>query len=437
MMIMRIVIVFAIGAATLAAMVAWLNFRDEDGISQGPAPFSPTPAQIKRGEYLARAGNCIACHTARGGEPYAGGLGVRTPFGTVYSTNITPDARTGIGTWSSAHFWRAMHNGRSKDGRLLYPAFPYPNYTQITREDSDAIFAFLWSLPPAEQIKRPHDLRFPYNTQLALAVWRALFFEPESFQPDNSKSAEWNRGSYLVRGLGHCVACHSSRNMFGATSEKLELSGGLIPMQGWYAPSLNSSKEAGVADWQTQDIVDLLKAGLSTRGSVMGPMAEVVYRSTQHLTDEDLRAMGVFLKALPQASAEAGETTWFSWFSARKKQGPLPEEVRTRGAKIYEQQCSQCHGDSGEGAVGAYPPLVGNRAVTMNIPANLIRIVLSGGYLPATAGNPRPYGMPPFAHVLSDADIAAVVTYIRSSWGNTAEPVSQLEVMRYRAGRVD
>jgi mono/diheme cytochrome c family protein len=436
MMIMRIVIVFAIIVAALAAMVAWLNFREEDGIPQATAAFSPTPAQIQRGQYLARAGNCIACHTKRGGEPYAGGLGVRTPFGTVYSTNITPDAKTGIGTWSSAHFWRAMHNGRSKDGRLLYPAFPYPNYTQITREDSDAIFAFLWSLPPAEQIKRPHDLRFPYNNQLALAVWRALFFEPESFQPDNSKSAQWNRGAYLVRGLGHCVACHSSRNMFGATSEKLELSGGLIPMQGWYAPSLSSSKEAGVADWETQDIVDLLKAGLSTRGSVMGPMAEVVYRSTQHLTDEDLRAMSVFVKALPQASAEADETTWFSWFSARKKQG-LSEDQRRRGAKIYEQQCSQCHGDSGEGAVGAYPPLAGNRAVTMDIPANLIRIVLSGGYLPATAGNPRPYGMPPFAHVLSDADIADVVTYIRSSWGNTAEPVSQLEVMRYRAGRAD
>jgi mono/diheme cytochrome c family protein len=436
MMIMRIVTVFAIIVAALAAMVAWLNFREEDGIPQATAAFSPTPAQIQRGQYLARAGNCIACHTKRGGEPYAGGLGVRTPFGTVYSTNITPDAKTGIGTWSSAHFWRAMHNGRSKDGRLLYPAFPYPNYTQITREDSDAIFAFLWSLPPAEQIKRPHDLRFPYNNQLALAVWRALFFEPESFQPDNSKSAQWNRGAYLVRGLGHCVACHSSRNMFGATSEKLELSGGLIPMQGWYAPSLSSSKEAGVADWETQDIVDLLKAGLSTRGSVMGPMAEVVYRSTQHLTDEDLRAMSVFVKALPQASAEADETTWFSWFSARKKQG-LSEDRRRRGAKIYEQQCSQCHGDSGEGAVAAYPPLAGNRAVTMDIPANLIRIVLSGGYLPATAGNPRPYGMPPFAHVLSDADIADVVTYIRSSWGNTAEPVSQLEVMRYRAGRAD
>jgi mono/diheme cytochrome c family protein len=223
--------------------------------------------------------------------------------------------------------------------------------------------------------------------------------------------------------------------VFGATSEELELSGGLIPMQGWYAPSLTSSKEAGVADWDTQHIVDLLKIGVSPRASVLGPMADVVYRSTQYLTDDDLRAMSVFLKGLPQASADADETTWFSWLSARKKHGPSLEDLRARGAKIYEQQCAQCHGDAGEGAVGAYPALAGNRAVTMDIPANLIRVVLSGGYLPATAGNPRPYGMPPFAHVLSDPEIASVLTYIRNAWGNAAEPVSQLEVMRYRSGR--
>jgi mono/diheme cytochrome c family protein len=180
-MIMRIVIVFAIIVAALAAMVAWLNFREEDGIPQATAAFSPTPAQIQRGQYLARAGNCIACHTKRGGEPYAGGLGVRTPFGTVYSTNITPDAKTGIGTWSSAHFWRAMHNGRSKDGRLLYPAFPYPNYTQITREDSDAIFAFLWSLPPAEQIKRPPTCVFHITTSSLSPCGAHCFSSPSRF----------------------------------------------------------------------------------------------------------------------------------------------------------------------------------------------------------------------------------------------------------------
>ena len=412
--------------ALLVALVAWLNFRGEDPIPADAARFAPSAEQIKRGEYLARAGNCVACHTARGGAPYAGGLAVRTPFGTVYSTNITPDAKTGIGAWTPAHFWRALHNGRSKDGRLLYPAFPYPEYTLVTREDSDAIFAYLSSVPPVAQVKRPHELRFPYDSQAALAVWRALFFEPARFEPDASRPPEWNRGAYLVRGLAHCVACHSSRNALGAINDKLELSGGVIPMQGWYAPSLTSSKEAGVADWDAQHVVQLLKTGVSTRGSVMGPMAEVVYRSTQHLTDEDLRAMAAFLKALPHAQSTASPDT-----------PGMTEGARTRGARIYEEHCAQCHGDRGEGAPGAYPALAANRAVTMDVPANVIRAVLSGGYLPATAGNPRPYGMPPFAHVLGDAEIADVVTFIRGSWGNGAGPVSQLQVMKSRSGAVE
>jgi mono/diheme cytochrome c family protein len=254
-------------------------------------------------------------------------------------------------------------------------------------------------------------------------VWRAFFFEPGEFEPDPAKPVEWNRGAYLVRGFGHCVACHSSRNRFGATDEKLELSGGLLPMRDWYAPSLVSPHEAGVAHWDTQHVVDLLKNGVSPRGSVMGPMAEVVFRSTQYLSGEDLNAIATFLKALPQVPAERTAYT------------PPVDLARSPGAKIYERECASCHGDVGEGAAGAYPPLAGNRAVTLEIPANLIRVVLSGGYLPATSGNPRPYGMPPFAHALSDAEIAAVLTYVRGAWGNAAQPVSQLEVMRYRLGR--
>jgi mono/diheme cytochrome c family protein len=434
----RILIALVLLVVGLAALVAVLNFRGEERI-EAAAPFSPTPEQIKRGEYLTRAGNCIACHTARGGAPYAGGLGVRTPFGTVYSTNITPDAKTGIGTWTAGHFWRAIHNGRSKDGRLLYPAFPYPNYTQVTREDANAMFAYLWSQPPVEQPRRLHELRFPYNSQIALAVWRAVFFEPESFRPEPSKTADWNRGAYLVHGLGHCVACHSPRNVFGATSERLELSGGVLPMQGWYAPSLTSSAEAGVADWDTQHVVDLLRIGVSPRGSVMGPMADVVYRSTQYLSNDDLRAMAVFLKELPQAPPKSDEGSWWSWFKGPKTRevSSIADDPRARGARIYEKSCSECHGDNGEGAAGAYPALAGNRAITMDIAANVIRVVLSGGYLPATAGNPRPYGMPPFAPALNDVEIAAVVTYIRGAWGNTADPVSQLQVMRLRAGEAD
>jgi mono/diheme cytochrome c family protein len=415
----------------LAGVIAALNFRDEPKITATPQPFSPTPAQIARGEYLARAGDCVACHTARGGAPYAGGRAITTPFGTIYSTNITPDARTGIGTWTPDHFWRALHNGRSKDGRLLYPAFPYTEYTIVTREDADALFAYLWSIPAVEQPRRSQDLNFPYNTQAAVAVWRALFFEPKRFENDAGKSAQWNRGAYLVRGLGHCIACHSARNVFGATSD-LELSGGLIPTMGWYAPSLISSAEAGLAEWDTRDIVSLLRSGVAPHGSTLGPMAEVVYRSTQYLSPDDLDAMAVYLKQLPQAPPKDAEEPWWSWFSP-KRTPKASEQVLERGAHVYKDRCADCHGDNGEGAVNAYPPLAGNRAVTMSVAANAIRAVLSGGFLPATAGNPRPYGMPPFAHVLSDEDIAAVLSYVRGAWGNNGSAVSVLDVQQYRA----
>jgi mono/diheme cytochrome c family protein len=411
----------AVLIAIFGALVAALNLRDEEPITEKPPAFASTPEQVRRGEYLARAGNCIGCHTARGGAAYAGGLGIATPFGIVYSTNLTPDSRTGLGTWTAAHFWRAMHNGRSRDGRLLYPAFPYPEFTQVTREDSDAVFAFLMSLRPVEHDRRAPELRFPYNSQAALAVWRALFFEPGTFEPDRSKSPEWNRGAYLLRGLGHCVACHGGRNVFGATSEKFELSGGVIPMQDWYAPSLLSPGEAGVAEWAVEDVRDLLRNGVSRGASVMGPMAEVVFRSTQYLSEEDLRAFAVFLKSLPQVSSERATPVIGA-----------AEASQALGAEIYKQNCAECHGETGQGTPGAYPALAGNRAVVMDTPINVIRAVLAGGYLPATAGNPRPYGMPPFAHVLNDAEIAAVISYIRSAWGNNAPPVSQLQMMQHR-----
>ncbi len=408
--------------AALAVIVWQLNVRDEPDVTTPVAAAAPSPALTARGAYLARAGNCMGCHTARGGQPYAGGRGIATPFGTVFSSNLTPDEREGIGSWSATEFWRAMHNGRSRDGRLLYPAFPYTNYTEVSREDSDALYAYLHSLPPAPQPNTAHTLRWPFSTQAALAVWRALYFSPGPHAPDAKQTAQWNRGAYLVRGLGHCSACHSARNALGATSATLDLAGGLIPMQNWYAPALTSQAEASVADWEPQHIVDLLKTGVSARGSVLGPMAEVVLHSTQHLSDEDLKAMATFLKTLPQrpvadaAPAPPGDT-----FAARA------------GAKLYEQHCVQCHGAQGQGIPGAYPPLAGNRAVTMPSTANLVQIVLNGGYAPATAGNPRPFGMPPFVLVLSDTELAALLSYIRSAWGNQAAQVTPLEINRMRA----
>lgn len=422
---MKKIVKFALGTtlavAGLAAAVWALNVRDEVDVKAPVAAAAASDTQIARGAYLARAGNCMACHTARGGQNYAGGRGIATPFGTVFTSNLTPDDNTGIGSWSPAHFWRAIHNGRSKSGRLLYPAFPYPNYTQVTREDSDALFAYLKSLPAVTQANRPHALEFPYQSQAALAVWRALYFSPGVYQPDANRNAEWNRGAYLVKGLGHCSACHTARNVLGASSTDLDLAGGLIPMQNWYAPSLTSPHEAGVGDWDRQHIVSLLKNGVSPRASATGPMAGVVLRSTQYLNDDDLGAMAQFLKELPAAAPDSSAAT-----------APMPS---VKGAKLYELHCAQCHGDKGQGVPNAYPALAGNRAVLMKSTANLVQIVLSGGYAPATAGNPRPYGMPPFVLVLNDSDIAATLTHIRSSWGNQASEVTPLEVNRMRANQ--
>jgi mono/diheme cytochrome c family protein len=410
-------------AAAAVALVWALNVRDEVDMRAPVATAAPSDGLIARGAYLARAGNCQTCHTVQGGQPYAGGRGIATPFGTVFTSNLTPDDKTGIGSWSSAHFWRAMHNGRSKNGRLLYPAFPYTSYTQVTREDSDALFAYLHSLPAAVQPNQPHALRFPYQSQAALAVWRALYFSPGVYQPDTARNADWNRGAYLVKGLGHCAACHTARNALGASDEGLDLAGGLIPMQNWYAPSLTSAYEAGVSDWDRQHIVSLLKTGVSPRASVTGPMAEVVQRSTQYLSDADLGAMAQFLKELPPSHTTPPEPATI------KTQGESVE----RATKLYEQHCAQCHGTKGEGIANAYPALAGNRAVTMNQAVNLVQIVLNGGYAPATTGNPRPFGMPPFVLVLNDTDMALVLTHVRQSWGNRASEITPLEVNRIRA----
>ena len=407
----------------LAAVLVTLNLRGEAPL---PATESlqSTPELVQRGEYLARVGNCTACHTTQGGASYAGGRGIETPFGVVYSSNLTPDKARGIGAWTSAEFWRPLHHGRSKDGRLPYPAFPYPNYTQVTREDSDAIFAYLQSLPAVAEPNRPHALRFPYSTQAALGVWRALFFSPSEPLAEPTQTAEYNRGAYLVNGLGHCTACHTPRNALGATTEARAFSGGLIPVQNWYAPALNAAHEAGVKEWRTEDVAALLQTGVAPQGSVLGPMAEVVFRSTQYLSDADARAMAVYLQGLPQQPP-----------AERAPPPAPPAAAMARGAKVYEQHCAACHGDQGQGEPGAFPALAANRAVTLADPTNLVRVVLQGGYLPATAGNPRPHGMPPFQQVLSDEDIAAVTTFVRNQWGNQAPGVGTIEVYRARERR--
>ena len=416
---MKKLCLIVLAAIAIVVAIAWP--RDQ----MLPSTYAATPANIARGAYLAKAGDCVACHTARGGAEFAGGRALATPFGKLIAPNITPDPETGLGKWTPDDFWNALHNGKSRDGHLLYPAFPYTNYTRVTRSDADALFAYLQSLPPVRRASEGHALRWPYNQQFMLSAWRLLYFRPAVFEPVKEKGADWNRGAYLVEGLGHCSACHSSRNSFGASEEGL--SGGLIPMLGWYAPSLTSDAEAGLGTWDILEIKALLHTGRSPRATVFGPMAEVVQASLQHLDDSDINAMAVYLKALPATLPEPPELLT----------GPSVAQVIENGKVLYGTHCADCHGADGRGMAPAYPPLAGNRALTMDDAANPIRIVLNGGFAPGTKGNPRPYGMPPYSHALDDFEVAAVVSYLRASWGNHANVVTSAEVNRYRSVPLD
>ncbi len=306
------------GSAMLARMAVPLPLvvaearAAESATVQPGAAADTRPDIVKRGEYLARAGDCVACHTAPRGRLFAGGLAMETPFGTLYSPNITPDAQYGIGTWSEDAFFRMMRTGITPEGKLLYPAMPIAQYTKVTREDSDAIFAYLKSVEPVREANHKHTLRFPFNQRKLLYGWRTLYFREGEFKPDPTRSVEWNRGAYLVEGLGHCTMCHTKINMLGGSSQSEQFAGGLIPVQNWYAPSLTSDKDGGLGDWSIKDIVDLLQAGISDRGAVYGPMAEVTYHSLQYMTDEDAKAMAAYSEdaagqSRPQVGAVGGD----------------------------------------------------------------------------------------------------------------------------------
>lgn len=381
---------------------------------------------VERGRYLATVGNCQGCHTPLGGPAWAGGVPITTPFGTVYGSNLTP-APLGLGGWTSSDFWRALHHGQSKDGRLLNPAFPYPNTTHISRADSDALWAFFQSIPPVNTPTPPNQMRWPFNTQAALKVWRALYFRPAPVVQEAPTSGVL-RGAYLVQGLAHCSACHTSRNAWGGGRDLLGLAGGLMPGQGGYAPSLLDPNSGGVQRWSEADTVAFFQTGRNAHASASGAMAEVVLHSTQHWQAPDLKAMAAYLRSLPNTPASAPPG------------GPLAQgAVGETGAKLYRQHCAECHGDQGEGArltngQWAYPPLAGNRALDAVSPANVVKTILYGGFGAATAGHPQPFGMPPFVQVLSDSDVAAVATHLRTQWGHQAGSVSPIEVMQWRAG---
>lgn len=390
------------------------------------APESPSlreqlsnPVVIAQGEYLARAGDCAFCHTETGGQLYAGGRVLPTPFGKMYTPNLSSDATTGIGDWDFNNFWQAMQYGKGLKGELLYPAFPFTSFTKITRADALAIFAYLQTVPAVHKENKKHELGFPYNIRSSLLAWRALYFQAGEYQADTSQSEEWNRGAYLVQGLGHCNECHTTRNSLGAMNEKQPLAGGVIPVQGWYAPNLSMQKGGGLEGWTQDDVVQLLKTGLSPKGSALGPMADVVRNSTQYLTAADLQAMAVYLATLPAY----GEAVRAAAQSSNYAQGQT----------IYADNCVDCHGKEGQGAVGIYPALAGNTTVVEPTGVNAVRSILHGGFAPVTHTNPEPYSMPPFAGKFDNEDVSAVVNYIRQSWGNQATTISAAEVSTVRS----
>jgi len=416
----------------LAGGVGWLWWPSHPSdVTETAVPSDPVT--VKQGRYLATLGNCQHCHTPQGGTPYAGGRAIATPFGVVHSSNLTPSPQ-GLGGWSAGDFWRALHLGQSRDGHWLTPAFPFANTTHVTRADSDALWAYLRTLPAVDVPVPPHQLAWPFNTQAALKVWRALYFSPgpsTAAGPTAPSSAEpasalQARGAYLVHGLGHCGACHAERNALGASPAMVGLGGGLIPGANWYAPSLADPAEAGLQDWPLAQIIELFRTGQARGAFATGPMATVVQHSTQHWSDDDLLAMATYLQQLPRTVVA----------TARAMAPPAHSQAEL-GAQLYEQHCARCHGEQGEGTHlsdgrFAYPPLAGSRAVNLGSAQNLAQVVLHGGFSVSTHGQPRPFGMPPYVLALSDAEVAAVLTHLRTQWGNTASPVGERDVARLR-----
>lgn len=411
--------------AVVAALAATAGWWDRAADLRQPEPATRAAAgaaAAQRGAYLAQVGHCAGCHTARGGAPMAGGRVITTPFGAVVSANLTPDAQAGLGRWTAAAFRRALQQGRSADGRALLPACPYPNFSLVSDRDADDLFAWLQSLPAQPQAVPPHSLRWPYGLPAALTAWRAVNFRPAQLPPPPANAPpDWTRGAYLVGGLGHCSACHGAHDSWGATGGAFDFRGSEVPAQGWLAPSLADPAAAGVQAWTDDDVATLLQHGRNRHATVSGPMAVVVAHSTQHLSTADARAMAGFLRRLPAAAAEPSAP------------GRAPAaELLKRGAGLYADHCADCHGRAGQGVDDNGPPLAGNRAVALASPVNVLRVVLGGGFGPSTPGHPRPPGMPPFATLLSDEDVAAVVTHVRWVMGPRASAVDALDVNRQR-----
>ncbi|MCA7933731.1 cytochrome c [Burkholderia cepacia] len=411
---------------TFVTLATWLPPADANAQDAG---------QIARGAYLARVGDCVACHTSRRDQPFAGGLPMETPFGTIYSTNITPDTTHGIGRYSYDEFAAALRKGVAKDGHLLYPAMPYPSFSKVSDADTRALYAyFMHGVRPIGQPNTETRLHIPFNLRVLLAGWNLLFRPSGTYREDPTQSATWNRGAYLVQGLAHCGACHTPHGPMGqekaldARGTDLYLSG--YTLAGWHAPDLRPGGGNGAGERTRDSIVQLLRTGRSHGSAAFGEMSEVVENSTQYFSDADLAAVADYLVSLGpgRATRTSAAPPVKSDTTAALRSGVTP----TGGALLYLDNCNACHRSDGSGAMKAFPALAGNAVVTSDDPSSVIHVILTGSRMPSTRSDPAPLAMPAFGWRLSDMQVAELATFVRGSWGNRAGTVSASDVAKVR-----
>ena len=428
-----------VAGAAAAGVVGWMVFQPssygfaagtpvELAAYKGPAP-TGAPAELAnantaaRGAYIANMADCEACHTAKGGTPFAGGRAFVLPFGTIYTPNLTPDPETGIGKWTDTDFLNAVHRGIAPDGSRYYPAFPYPSYSLLTDEDALAVKAYLFSLKPVQQANKPNTFAFPYNQRWLMMIWATLFDPDRRFRPIEGQSAEWNRGAYLVEAAGHCGECHTPRNLMQALDQRRKFAGAVA--EGWNAYNISSQEVSGIGDWSVEELIAYLSTGhAEARGVASGPMGEAVELSLSRLTKSDIAAIVTYLRSVPAVASDLPKLAGPA--AATPQLAAIGDPV---GQRIFEGNCVSCHAWTGAGALIGQAQLTGVRAVNDPSGANVTQMILGGTGRP---GSPHPY-MPSFSRSYSDAEIAAVTNYVTAHFGSAPSRVTPADVANLRA----